>query len=649
MSSASLRSQLAPRQSASTDIVAAMSANSRDEGIDSSSCSDSSQSSGSLVGVDSLSSKSSQIVESWDDVATDGDFFSSRTYTSKIDIKQAVLRYNEQLGRQFSVTVSSKQRYRAVCKVPDCCFLVHFAFFKQFKPPNAFIPHSCSVLSHSTKSRTSDRVVHASNLLQHELVRGLFATHGRDVTTRTIKKELEKIGLIASYKNRYNALKLLQVEFFGEDLEQYQFLPHYASLLSERGHRTAIEVLEDGTFSRMAIIFREGITAFEPFASRGLAVDGTHVKTMVGGVLLVACFRHGNGKIQIVAVGIVAIENDDNWGWFTSFLLAHLKREPAFFISDRDKGLKKALSRVCAHIPHFVCFRHLQENFNRKFKSRLLKDMAFRLARAQNTEQFEEIAQEMTVANAEALDWLLCVGKEKWSVAYSCCPRFGVISSNHVESINSALRGIRRLPILECLQAIEYRVGNMYYANTTAWVKWNFLTPDREKQVQKFVSNERSNMTASGNSSQTFVVSEIDTRTQRSHQFGVNLVSKACDCGFPSDMLAPCSHMLFVLLTEDRWAELDRYYDSTWKKECFATAYPALVASGVQPMTANARFRSTPCQAPQYIKRKGRPKKHKRAESQSATLALSQPAKKPKLCSKCKRPGHNAATCKGER
>lgn len=107
MSSVSLRSQLAPRQSVSTDIVAVMSDNSRDEGVDSPSRSDSSQSSESLVSVDSLSSKSSQIVEPRENVATDGDFFSSRTYTSKIDIKQVVLRYNEQLDRQFSVTVSS--------------------------------------------------------------------------------------------------------------------------------------------------------------------------------------------------------------------------------------------------------------------------------------------------------------------------------------------------------------------------------------------------------------------------------------------------------------------------------------------------------------------------------------------------------------
>lgn len=60
--------------------------------------------------------------------------------------------------------------------------------------------------------------------------------------------------------------------------------------------------------------------------------------------------------------------------------------------------------------------------------------------------------------NADALEWINKIGKEKWTTAYSSCPRFGMVTSNHVESMNSALREVRRPLILECLQAIEYRV-----------------------------------------------------------------------------------------------------------------------------------------------------------------------------------------------
>ena len=42
-------------------------------------------------------------------------------------------------------------------------------------------------------------------------------------------------------------------------------------------------------------------------------MDGTFLKTSVGGILLVACFRNGNNEIQSNGVGIAAIENEDNW------------------------------------------------------------------------------------------------------------------------------------------------------------------------------------------------------------------------------------------------------------------------------------------------------------------------------------------------
>lgn len=60
-----------------------------------------------------------------------------------------------------------------------------------------------------------------------------------------------------------------------------------------------------GIFERLAVVFREGIISFEQYFNRGLAIDGTHMKTATGGVLLVACFRHCNAEIQIVAVAVV--------------------------------------------------------------------------------------------------------------------------------------------------------------------------------------------------------------------------------------------------------------------------------------------------------------------------------------------------------
>ena len=80
------------------------------------------------------------------------------------------------------------------------------------------------------------------------------------------------------------------------------------------------------------------------------------MKTSVGGVLLVACFRNGSNEIQIIGVGLVSVENEDNWTWFLKFLLSQLQPPPAFVISDRDKGLMKAMQTTAPGIPHFFVF-----------------------------------------------------------------------------------------------------------------------------------------------------------------------------------------------------------------------------------------------------------------------------------------------------
>ena len=145
--------------------------------------------------------------------------------------------------------------------------------------------------------------------------------------------------------------------------------------LKIRRHGAKLDIV-DNEFMRLSVIFREGLQAHKPYSERGISVDGTFMKTSVVGILLVACFRNGNNEIQIIGVGLVSVENEDNWTWFLKFLLSHLQPTPAFVISDRDKGLMKVMQTTAPDVPHFFCFRHLMENFNKKYKSKMLKNLA---------------------------------------------------------------------------------------------------------------------------------------------------------------------------------------------------------------------------------------------------------------------------------
>ncbi|KAF4315896.1 hypothetical protein BBO99_00008634 [Phytophthora kernoviae] len=64
------------------------------------------------------------------------------------------------------------------------------------------------------------------------------------------------------------------------------------------------------------------------------------------------------------------------------------------------------------------------------------------------------------------IKWLQEVGKEKWATAYSPCAQSNTLTSNNVESVNSALKELYSLSILDCLMEIERYVARKWMENT---------------------------------------------------------------------------------------------------------------------------------------------------------------------------------------
>jgi hypothetical protein len=399
---------------------------------------------------------------------------------------------------------------------------------------------------------------------------------------------------------------------------------------------------EDNTFDKLGIVFREGLQAFRHYASCGLSVDGTFIKNAVGGVLLIACFRNGNMELQIVACGIVSIENEENWFWFLDLILKNLATLPAFIISDRDKGLLPALAKVAPEIMHFYCFRHLMENFNKKFKSKTLRNLAWKVARSRSEIEFKSATEELKQMNEAALQWLMDIPVEKWSVLHSPFPRFGVYTSNNVESINAALKATRKLPILDLLIDIERYVGTKWSDNVTKSNGWQLYTKKAESRVEKALRHANdTNVTK--NSTNTFLV-QVKRKTEVPLVFAVDLnqTEQMCTCRYDKDMGAPCVHVLLCLKQMNKLNDMEGLFHSLWKKKTFQQAYKEEDQDHILPFVMKEVLTESICVAPEISKKKGRPKK-KRQESQQASVALSQ--KKQKKCRVCGVVGHNKRTC----
>lgn len=561
------------------------------------------------------------------DIPNDADedgsrFFGALKYTRKNDIVRAVATYNYRSKRAFKVYESNKRSYTVRYAHEYCEFRVRFAFGSLFKPPTRFHPHTCSILRTNMQSREANRLSHARLVAQDPEVRHLFVLHGRKVIPNMIRKIQEIKGISVSYMNVFNTKKRLITELFGSDEDQYNYLPSYCEMLDSKGHLTALSA-PSGGFKSIATLYHECVQTFKNYSSRGPVVDGTFLNDTVGGTLLLACLCNGNNEIQIVLAAVVSAEDKPNWTWFIEFLVSRLDAKPAFIISDRQKGLIGAAKEVCPDIPHMYCFRHVTENFNRKFKSLELKTKAWAMAKSTTAQRFQATAQELIAMKREAHEWLSVIGFEKWSLLHSLVPRFGVLTSNHVESMNAVLKDCRHLPVLNCLLHIEEYVGSAYYKDTQKSASWNQVTHFAEKYIETSVQEHDHGMSMISNSHTTSTV-RVD-RASTWKRFGASLTPMSCSCGFPRAMLAPCKHVLFAILSTNRNVCIENYFDHTWSTATYREAYPHYAEYEVQPITVKSDLLRSSCKAPAYELYCGRPR-HNRRESQKATQALKRAA-----------------------
>jgi hypothetical protein len=156
-------------------------------------------------------------------------------------------------------------------------------------------------------------------------------------------------------------------------------------------------------------------------------------------------------------------------------------------------------------ITHLHCLRHLIENFNKQFKSKKLGDICWGLARATTAKEYEFHENMLKALNAGAVEWLNAVGKEHWSTLFSGIHRYGELTSYSVESVNSVLREIRRLPILGLFMALERYVGAKFLKNSRRCDKWGALTSHTAKAMSKTLS-QMANCVIDAASDSAFIV-----------------------------------------------------------------------------------------------------------------------------------------------
>ena len=79
-----------------------------------------------------------------------------------------------------------------------------------------------------------------------------------------------------------------------------------------------------------------------------------------------------------------------------------------------------------------------------------------------NKDRFHEMLAVLQSQNREGADYLCNIRFEQWAQAYDGGLRYGHMTSNLAECINSVLKGTRHLPITSVVRETYFRLATLF-------------------------------------------------------------------------------------------------------------------------------------------------------------------------------------------
>lgn len=292
------------------------------------------------------------------------------------------------------------------------------------------------------------------------------------------------------------------------------------------------------------------------------------------GQLLSAVGMDGNNGIYPVAYAIVETENKSSWTWFLECLGQDLDIGPMTnftFVSDRQKGLLPAVSKVFPCAEHRFCIRHIHENLKLHFKSPPLKEQLWMCARTTTEPQFRKAMTLFNGLNHEAYKWLSSIPMKHWSrSAFSGRAHTDILLNNLCEVFNAKIVDGRDRPIISALDFVrEYMMRKIVTVQNMIDKSSGILTPTAQKLWDK-VKEQASRCTCMFNGGGKYQVT-----SDHYEQFIVDMHKGVCSCRKWEVSGIPCKHAIAALWDQVANGELVShpedlvhpcYRMETWKK-----------------------------------------------------------------------------------
>ncbi|XP_057761003.1 uncharacterized protein LOC130981419 [Arachis stenosperma] len=405
-------------------------------------------------------------------------FHVGKQFQDKNEALLSVKTYSIRRGVQYKVVESDYRRYVGKCSKfgNKCTWLIQLSLQQrkgiwEVKRYNG--PHTCLATSISSDHRSLD--YHVISAFIMPMVRADASVSIKVLLNATAAH----FGFRPTYRRVWLAKQKAVALIYGDWDELYNELPRWVlgvqltmpgtvAVLRTSPVRVGGQLDESRAyFHRLFWTFPPCIEAFrhcKPLVS----IDGTHLYGKYGGTLLVAIAQDGNSNILLVAFALVEGENAESWSFFLSHLRQHVTPQPSLLvISDRHNGIKVALEtpdggwlppaayRAC-------CIRHVAANFALTFKGKDARRLLVNAGYAKTEVEFDYWFDILRSEDPAMCDWANRIEYSLWTQHRDEGQRFGHMTTNISECVNSILKGVRNLPVCSLVKATYGRLAELF-------------------------------------------------------------------------------------------------------------------------------------------------------------------------------------------
>ncbi|MED6174966.1 hypothetical protein PIB30_119138 [Stylosanthes scabra] len=539
---------------------------------------------------------------------------------------------------------SDKTRFTAKCATEGCPWRIHAAKLPgvpTFTIRTIHENHTCGGIAHLGHQQASVQWV--ANSVEKRL------KENPNCKPKEILEEIHRVhGITLSYKQAWRGKERIMAAMRGSFEEGYRLLPQYCEQLKRTNPGSIASVYgshTDHCFQRLFISFQACIYGFLNACRPLLGLDRTYLKSKYLGTLLLATGFDGDGALFPLAFGVVDEENDDNWMWFLSELhnLLEMNTEnmPRLTIlSDRQKGIVDGVEANFPTAFHGFCMRHLSDSFRKEFNNTLLVNLLWEAANALTVIEFEAKVLEIEEISQDAAYWIRRIPPRLWATAYFEGQRFGHLTANIVESLNTWILEASGLPIIQMMECIRRQLMTWFNERRETSMQWtSILVPSAERRVAEALERARTYQVLRANEAEFEVIAHDGTNI-------VDIRNRCCLCRGWQLYGLPCAHAVAALLSCRQ--NVHRFTEScftvaTYRKTYSQTIHPIpdkslwKELSEGDPNAANAL--NVVINPPKSLRPPGRPRKKRvRAEDRGRVKRVVH-------CSRCNQTGHFRTTC----